>query len=185
MAMNKLLLTAGLAICIPAGQAQSAGQAPSTTIYKLVDESGKVTYSNLPMKGAVKVELDPITTISLPGPAVRPVAATKIALAPQSLSNVDGLTQKRGDIRRKILEDEMRNEEKVLADAKSAFQEEDSNRTVIHMMRAAADKQSPAASVDARRAYDQREEKLKAMQDSIATHEKNVEAIRKELGALK
>lgn len=183
--MNKLLLTAGLAICIPVGLAQSAGQAPSTTIYKLVDESGKVTYSNLPMKGAVKVELDPITTMSLPGPAARPAAATKISLAPQSLSNVDGLTQKRGDIRRKILEDEMRNEEKLLADAKFAFQEEDGNRTVIQMMRAAAEKQSPAASVDARRAYDQREEKLKAMQDSVATHENNVEAIRKELAARK
>ena len=183
--MNKFLLTAGLAICIPVGQAHSAGQAPSTTIYKLVDESGKVTYSNLPMKGAVKIELDPITTMSLPGPAARPAAAIKISLAPQSLSNADGLTLKRGDIRRKILEDEMRNEAKLLADAKSAYREEDGNRTVIQLMRAAAEKQSPAASVDARRAYDQREEKLKAMQDSIATHENNVEAIRKELAALK
>jgi Domain of unknown function (DUF4124) len=185
MAMNKLLLTAGLAICIPIGQAQSAGQALATTIYKLVDDSGKVTYSNLPMKGAVKVELDPITTMPLPGPAARPAAATKISLATQSLSSLDALSQKRGDIRRKILEDEMRNEEKLLVEAKSAFQEEDGNRTVIHMMRAAAEKQSPAASVDARRAYDQREEKLKTMQDTIATHEKNVEAIRKELAALK
>lgn len=183
--MNKLLLTAGFAICIPIGQAQSASQAPATTIYKLVDDSGKVTYSNLPMKGAVKVELDPITTMPLPVPAMRPVAATKISLAPQSLPSLDALTQKRGDIRRKILEDEMRNEEKLLADAKSAYQEEDGNRTVIQLMRAAAEKQSPAASVDARRAYDQREEKLKVMQDSIAAHENNVVAIKKELAALK
>jgi hypothetical protein len=184
--MNKLLLTAGIAICIPVGQAQSAGQAPTTTtIYKLVDDSGNVTYSNLPMKGAVKVELDPITTMPLPIPAARPVTATKISLAPQSLSNADAVSQKRGDIRRRILEDEIRSEEKLLADAKSAYQEEEGNRTVIHMMRAAAEKQSPAASVDARRAYDQREEKLKDMQESIATHQKNVEAIRKELAALK
>jgi hypothetical protein len=183
--MNKLLLTAAIAICIPIGQAQSAGQAPATTIYKLVDDSGKVTYSNLPMKGAVKVELDPITTMPLPVPATRPVTATKISLANQPMPSLDALTQKRGDIRRKILEDEMRNEEKLLADAKSAYQEEDGNRTVIQLMRAAAEKQSPAASVDARRAYDLREEKLKIMQDSIAAHEINVEAIRKELSALK
>lgn len=33
------------------------------TIYKLVDASGRITYTNSPTKGATKVELDPITVI--------------------------------------------------------------------------------------------------------------------------
>jgi len=34
-----------------------------STIYKHVDDSGRVTYSNKPMKGAVVVDLEPLTTI--------------------------------------------------------------------------------------------------------------------------
>jgi hypothetical protein len=40
-----------------------------TTIYKHVDDSGRVTYSNKPMKGASVVDLEPLTTITTP-PAV-------------------------------------------------------------------------------------------------------------------
>jgi hypothetical protein len=40
-----------------------------TTIYKHVDDSGRVTYSNKPMKGASVVDLEPLTTIPTP-PAV-------------------------------------------------------------------------------------------------------------------
>src|SRR5512137_2230411 len=34
-----------------------------STIYKLVDDQGRVTYSNKPMKGATVLELEPLTTI--------------------------------------------------------------------------------------------------------------------------
>jgi len=34
-----------------------------STIYKHVDESGRITYTNRPMKGAVAMELEPLTTI--------------------------------------------------------------------------------------------------------------------------
>ena len=34
-----------------------------STIYKHVDESGRITYTNRPMKGAVPMELEPLTTI--------------------------------------------------------------------------------------------------------------------------
>src|SRR5260221_5965886 len=54
-----------------------------TTIYKLVDESGRTTYSNKPMKGATIVELDPLTTFTAPaGGAIaqpRAIAADKSA----------------------------------------------------------------------------------------------------------
>lgn len=48
----------------------SASAFAQSTIYKHVDESGRVTYSNRPIKGAQVVDLDPITTI--PGSPVAP-----------------------------------------------------------------------------------------------------------------
>ena len=41
----------------------SAAPTAGLVIYKLVDASGRITYTNSPTKGATKVELDPITVI--------------------------------------------------------------------------------------------------------------------------
>src|SRR5512132_3740435 len=48
-----------------------------STIYKHVDESGRVTYSNKPMKGATVMELDPIVTLPAPPAAVVQSVAEK------------------------------------------------------------------------------------------------------------
>lgn len=80
-------------------------------IYKHVDEQGRVTYSNVPMKGAVKLNLEPLTTI----PASRPKPSTA---SPLGFPKVDNDTQKkRDDTRRKILEEELAAEEKLLTEA--------------------------------------------------------------------
>jgi Domain of unknown function (DUF4124) len=50
------------AIAAPANS-QSAATTNGPVIYKLVDASGRITYTNSPTKGATKVELDPITVI--------------------------------------------------------------------------------------------------------------------------
>ena len=51
----------------PAMAAPANSQPAATTngpaIYKFVDASGRITYTNSPTKGAIKVELDPITVI--------------------------------------------------------------------------------------------------------------------------
>jgi hypothetical protein len=74
-----------------ASAASAAAPAPSAavpSIYKLVDASGKITYTNSPVKGAVRVELDPITVIpstpsgSLGGAAKAAQAALQAAAAP-------------------------------------------------------------------------------------------------------
>lgn len=80
-------------------------------IYKHVDAQGRVTYSNVPIKGATKLNLEPLTTI--PAPRAKASAPT-----PAGFPKVDGDTQKkRDDTRRKILEEELAAEEKLLADA--------------------------------------------------------------------
>lgn len=198
--------------------------ASATVIYKHIDEQGRVTYSNRPMKGAEVVELEPLTimTSSLPAtprsqpattqtaninintpegsnsqPVTTPLAAAvaaasgtsnapQVAMVQPILPNVEATTQKkRDDARRQILEDEMKAEQKLLADAVITLTATESDRTVIEQMRVAATKQTAAAYAEARRNYEQREEKLKALQESVSTHEKNVGALKKELAALR
>jgi hypothetical protein len=53
---------ATLAMAAPANS-QPAATVNGPVIYKLVDASGRITYTNSPTKGATKVELDPITVI--------------------------------------------------------------------------------------------------------------------------
>ena len=53
--------------------------AAQTTIYKHVDASGRVTYTNRPMSGAVAVDLEPLSTV--PG-LPRPPAATSLPAVP-------------------------------------------------------------------------------------------------------
>jgi hypothetical protein len=80
-------------------------------IYKHVDAQGRVTYSNVPIKGATKLNLEPLTTV----PPPRAKASTP---SPAGFPKVDNDTQKkRDDTRRKILEEELAAEEKLLADA--------------------------------------------------------------------
>ena len=59
-----------------------------TTIYKHTDESGRVTYSNKPIKGAVVMELEPITLVPGLAAAAAPATATK-AVATLEREKVD------------------------------------------------------------------------------------------------
>lgn len=61
----------------------------SQTIYKFVDESGRVTYANSPMKGATKLDLDPLTVLqntpsaaNAPAPAARSIPVAKVISVP-------------------------------------------------------------------------------------------------------
>lgn len=74
-------------------------------IYKHVDERGRVTYSNEPIKGGKKVDLPPISTVSLPKP---PPDAK-----PEAKAAADKAQQK------KNLQDAIAAEEKALEKAKS------------------------------------------------------------------
>lgn len=95
--------TAILALCLLLNCAPLAAQ----QIYKHVDERGKVTYSNEPIKGGKKVDLPPISTVTLPKPA----AAAKSETAPASEADKAQ--------RKKQLQEAIAAEEKALESAKS------------------------------------------------------------------
>ena len=171
-----------------------------TTIYKHVDESGRVTYTNKPMKGAVTLDLEPLTTIpSTPGGRLvaRPAAPEKAEARAESkpavaivtpIASVDPQLQKRRDDgRRKILESELEREEQSLAEARKVLGEEQQNPQLISAVRVAqqAVDPTPGEMAEFRKSIDKASGRIRGLQATVVEHEKNIEALKKELGALK
>ena len=70
--------------CAGAESAKSnAAQPAQTVIYKHVDEQGRVTYANSPIKGGARVELEPLTVIpATPGGSLNPTPSRGLAGSP-------------------------------------------------------------------------------------------------------
>ena len=175
-----------------------------TTIYKHTDESGRVTYSNKPIKGAVVMELEPLTLI--PGVAV-PVATKAVAVleridtprqesknafanasASPTLASVEPQMQRKRDgDRRRILEEELQREEESLGSVRTSVTQEQQNPMLVAAVRAAqqAADPSPSQMVEMRNNIDKASGRIRGLQATVAEHEKNIEALKKELGALK
>lgn len=194
--MKTLWIGLALGLASPLASAQ-------TTIYKHVDDNGRVTYSNRPMKGATVVDLEPLSTIpafgtnSAPAPAakateklsVRPAVAVVTPKAlPTTVASIDRDTQKsRDDVRRKILEDELVQEESSLAKVRDSLLQERRNPTLIAAVRVAqeATDPTPAQQAEMRANIDRASGRIRGLQATAAEHEKNIEALKKELGSLK
>jgi peptidoglycan hydrolase CwlO-like protein len=133
-------------------------------IYKRVDDEGHVTYSSKPIKGGKKVHLDPLPTMPAPPKA-----------SPENFPRVNSDTQgQRDDTRRKILEDELATEQKSLDDAQARLKEGQENPEVF---------KSPSGQTF--RNVSKYEEKVAKLQEEVTAHEKNIEALKSELGNLK
>ena len=136
-------------------------------IYKCVDSDGNVTYSNVVMKNCKKLNLDSANTTvtSAPGPAGK--SAQKTA-TPASFPKVDNQTQKARDTdRQRILESEQAAEQRNLEQAKKELAEQET-------LRAGDERNSPKGA-----------SRLQSFKDKIALHERNLEAIRKEIANLR
>jgi hypothetical protein len=192
-----------------------------STIYKHVDDSGRVTYSNKPMKGAAVMELEPLTTIPGspagrlqktgvvildpadarpeardvksdvvpdPQPKQKPAAAIVTPVPRERLASIEPQVQKnRDNERRKILEQELAREEESLAAVRSALMQEQQNPVLIAAVRVAqqAAEPTPAQLAEFRSNIDKASGRIRGLQATVADHEKNIEALKKELGAVK
>jgi hypothetical protein len=183
--------------------AATTGAFAQTTIYKHIDESGHVTYSNKPMKGATVMELEPITLIpGLPAsaaPSPKSVATLDRVDTPKSalahatsasptLAAIEPQVQRRrDDDRRRILEDELQREEQSLGDVRGSLSQEQQNPVLIAAVRAAqqATDPTPSQMAEMRNNVDKASGRIRGLQATVAEHEKNIEALKKELGALK
>lgn len=161
------LLAAGLFALVPA-LAQS-------TVYKCVDERGRVEFTDTAKRGCKPLDLPGyISAPPLRQPPARqagngrPATPPAAASSPASFPRVSSYEQKaRDDDRRGILNEELRNEEKKLADLKRDFNNGEPERQGNE------------------KNYAKYQERVAQMRDDIARSERNVEALKREIANIK
>ena len=150
--------------------AAGASQA-QTDVFLCVDDNGKKEYKNTgAVKGCKKIDLPSLTMV--PAPPKRTVVQTAAAKTgtstPSDFPKVDSDTQKARDSDRKqILLDEMKTEEQKLANLKKEFNNGEPERRGDE------------------RNFAKYQERVASMKDDIGRTEKNIEALKRELGNLK
>ena len=146
-------------------------------IYKHVDSEGRVTYSNVKLKGAKKLDLEPADTNfggdnSAPRREATRAPQSKTA-TPASFPKVDAGTQNQRDSKRKdILLSELEAEKQALAQAKQAYIEGESKPEVYR-----------GANGKTFRNVAKFDEKMKSLQADIDVHQRNIELLNKEISA--
>ncbi|MBI5437430.1 MAG: DUF4124 domain-containing protein [Nitrosomonadales bacterium] len=137
-------------------------------IYKGVDANGHVTYSSTPIKGGKKIVLEPL-------PTMLPPARAQPSASPKDFPKVDGTTQKgRDDTRRKILQDELGSEQKLLEESIQRLKEGEANPEVYK-----------GQDGKTHRNAAKYEEKIRTLNEQVDLHQKNIEALKTELSKLK
>lgn len=156
--MDKRLMT----LCLLA----TASLPASAEIYKCTDGAGHVTYSNVATRGCAKMNLDPVST--MPGAKAAPKTPT-----PAGFPRVEENTQRaRDNDRRKILEQELVTEQKNLEEAKKKLAEGEIALPQERMQGGAINQ----AKV---------QERVQPLRDQVRLHERNLEAINKEIQNLR
>ena len=137
-------------------------------IYKRVDADGRVTYSSAPLKGAKKLQLEPLPTMA--PQAVPPKTSNK-----NSDFRVDDSTQsKRDDTRRKILEDELATEQKALEEARAKLKDAQDTPEVFKNADGKVFRNVPKY-----------EKNVSDAQEAVRAHENNIKALQSEISHLK
>lgn len=135
-------------------------------MWKCVDADGTTRYTNVrsEVKGCKPLNLDP------PGPAPAPAsrAQQQPQQKPANFPSVDNQTQKQRDAgRRKILEQEMSQEQQLLDTAKKQLTEQQEIR------------------LGTEKNFARVEERLKPFEGRVKLHESNIESLKRELANIK
>ena len=159
--------------------APSAAQAQST-VYKCVDEQGRIEFTDTTRRGCKALDLPglipaPPRRPAVPAPQQGSPAPQQGARAPAAqpptpanFPRVDTSAQKvRDDDRRDILNDELRSEEKRLAELRRDFNNGDPERQGNE------------------RNYAKYQERVAQMRDDLNRTERNIEALKREIANLR
>ena len=150
------------------GCALAALAAPAQgEICKYRDADGSIHYTNVaPEKGWKK-----LGCTATDDATIRPAPSAGVARAatPSSFPKIDSATQKgRDDVRRKVLTEELTAEEKLLAEARVAYSDG-----------------APTPLPEERGDIDKYRARITKLRQAVGLHEKNVEALKKEIAAVK
>lgn len=136
-------------------------------IYKVVDENGRVTYTNAPAKSAQKLNLN----LSEPR-IVAKAAMVTTPVAMGSFPKVSITQQKKRDVkRRQILESELATETRLLAETHHAL-----NEAAKSVKLFVADQSQLISEINFFE-----DEKIKKLRNQATLHERNITALHKEL----
>ena len=151
---------------------------------KYEDADGRVIYSNLPMKGAKKLMCFGFEPPPSKGSTASGSKSARMSQpTPSNFPRVDSDTQKqRDETRKKILQDELVSEQRALEQAKQEYAEKEASSATSRTQAAGKDGKPQAV---ARRDAANFDEKLKALQDNVTLHEKNIQMLQKELSGIK
>jgi Domain of unknown function (DUF4124) len=137
------------------------------TICKYVDADGNIVYSNVVQgKNLRKLSCDIADDTPRPKSASSGAAKTP---TPTGFPRVDADAQKsRDELRRKVLEDELASEEKLLGEARSAY-----------------GNGAPAPLADEQNDAEKYRQRISRLRQALQLHERNIEALRKEIAAIR
>jgi hypothetical protein len=139
-----------------------------STVYLCVDAKGNKEYTNTPSKGCKKMSLPGLTTVSAPKRTSASAANGAKSASANGFPKVNEQTQKTRDSDRKqILQDELRMEEEKLAKLKAEYKGGEPERN--------GDEKN----------YAKYQERTAKMKEEVERAEKNVEALKREIGNLK
>ena len=131
--------------------------------YRCTTSSGAAAYFNVPEAADERT-----TTPRTPNGRTTPPAAAPVTSqpSPPGLPRVDSATQKgRDDLRRKVLQDELSTEEKLLLESRTAFANG-----------------APPALADEQKDPQRYADRISKLRQAVQLHERNVDALRRELG---
>jgi hypothetical protein len=165
--IGALALLSALALC--------SGARAQSVMYKCVDASGTVLYTDtlqrnckaldLPSSGSTNTIAAPARRTGTPARAAAPAPA---ASSPADFPKVNGAQQRaRDDDRREILNDELRSEEKKLADLRRDFNGGEPERQGNE------------------RNFAKYQERVAQLRDNIGRAEKNVDALKREIANIR
>jgi hypothetical protein len=152
--------------------------AHADAVYKCVDKDGRVEFTDVSRAGCKALDLPgyipaPSGRPAVPAPAanggaMRQGAARPAPASPANFPRVDNYAQRQRDNdRRDILNDELRAEEKKLADLKAVFNNGEPERQGNE------------------KNYAKYQERVAQMREDVGRSEKNVEAIKREIANIR
>ncbi len=142
-----------------------AAQGASAEMWKCVDADGNTRYTNVKSesKACKALNLDPINTAT-----PHPSSASRTQQKPANFPSVDNETQRQRDAgRRRILEQELSQEQQQLEAAKKQLAEQKDVR------------------LGNEKNYSRVEDRLRPYEDRVKLHDNNIESLKKEIGNIR
>lgn len=165
------MLLPAVLVCAALAATLAMANEAQADICKYIDADGNIHYSNVaPEKSWKKLSC----TAGDDGAQRRPASgstagATRATPSPAGFPKVDAETQKgRDDVRRKVLADELAAEEKLLGESRAAWADG-----------------APVPLPDERADAEKYRVRIGKLRQSVLVHEKNIEALKKELATIR